>query len=297
MQEPNETQLVREATDIFLRLRDNPDDPALLQERDRFIERGEAESAAYAKMLKVWKVTDPGKRSGPTTLSSVFVAGALIVTGYLAYDPIRVMLIADVSTDRETRAAQLVSGDRVVLDAASAIIDDSDGATRSVTLIEGAAFFDVQPDDRPFMVTAGAMQVEVVGTSFEVSQTDDGDMVAVSEGLVDVTIGDQLWELSAGERLRWSDQTGARLTKMDVAAVAGWRDDILVADGMTFAQILAVLERRMPGRVLVTSSSLEDAPIVGTFDLRDPVDAIELLAELTGANVTRVPYVLTVISP
>ena len=297
MPDAEETQLIREATDIFLRLRDEPDDPSLQQERDRFLARGAAERAAYTKLLQAWKVTDPGKKSGPSSLPAIIVAGALIAGGYLAFEPVRIALIADHATRFETAAAELTSGDQVVLDATSALVDHTEGAAREVTLLRGAAFFDVQPDDRPFVVTSGEIRVAVTGTSFEVGQFDDGGIVSVVEGSVDVFVDSQSWQVSAGEEFTWSDVSGAHLTQVEATTTASWRQQVLVADSMTFAQIAAVLDRRLPGSILITDAALAQTPIVGTFDLAEPSGALDLLVELTGARVTTVPYTLTVLRP
>lgn len=297
MPDIEETKLIRQATDIFLRLRDDPDNPTLQQERDDFLARGEAERAAYAKMLQVWKVTDPGKKPGPSTLSAVLVAGLLAASGYAAYDPLRILLLADVSTGYQTITTQLASGDQVVLDATSAIADDTDSATRSVVLLRGAAFFDVEVSDVPFVVQAGDLRVEVTGTAFEVGYFDDGGVVSVTEGSVEVSIGGQSWQLEVGEQLIWDSETEAQLKAIDTANAASWREDTLVSEDMTFAQIAAVLDRRLPGGILITHERLAQTPIVGTFDLANPSSSLDLLTELTGSSTTQVPFVVTVIRP
>lgn len=297
MPDTQETKLIRQATEIFLRLRDDPDNPTLQQERDEFLACGEAERTAYAKMLQVWQVTGPGRTPGRSTLSAILVAGLLVGGGYAAYDPLRILLLADVSTGYETIKTILASGDQIVLDATSAIADDTEGATRSVSLLRGAAFFDVETDARPFVVTAGDLRVEVTGTAFEVGTFDDGGVVSVAEGSVEVSINGQSWLLGAGERLNWSYESGARLNAIDIANAASWREDTLISDGMTFGQIAAVLDRRLPGDILITNDRLAQTPIVGTFDLSNPSLSLDLLTELTGASATQVPYVVTLIRP
>lgn len=297
MPDARETQLIREATDIFLRLRDNPDDFGLQQERDDFLARGAAERSAYQKMLQAWKVTEPTKKTGPTTLSSVVFAGLIIATGYFAFEPARTALLADLSSRSQTKTAQLASGDQVVIDAASALIDDTENADRHVTLLRGAAYFDVVSNSRPFVVSTGNIRVEVTGTSFEVGQLDDEEIVTVTEGAVDVTIGDLTRQLVAGNQLSWSDDDGVRVTDIDITRAVGWRENTLVADGMTFGQIVAILERRIPGEILIASSALAQTPVVGTFDLNDPDSSLDLLIALTGAKAASVPYVMTIIRP
>lgn len=304
MPDPHESDLIREATAIFLRLRDDPDNPALRVERDSFLARGEAERTAYAKMLRAWEATGPerlGKKPGSGTLSMALIALGLAAGGALAFEPLRVALLADIVTRHDTATRQLASGDRITLDASSAVINETGPNVgedaRMVTLMRGAAFFEVESGGRPFTVTAGEVRVEVVGTNFEVGRFEDGGIVTVTEGAVDVALDDRSYRLSAGERLIWSDDAGPQVTDVAVEDGASWRTGVLVADGLTLAQIADVLDRRLPGEVVVVGRALAGTSVVGTFDLADPSSAVALLAELTGARVTSIPYVMTIVSP
>ncbi|MEL6206227.1 MAG: FecR domain-containing protein [Pseudomonadota bacterium] len=297
MPDAHQAKLIREATALFLRLRDDPDNADLREERDLFLARGDAEREAYAKMLKAWQVTETGKPSGPSALMIIAALSALIAGGYCAYDPVRVAMMSDVSTRYSTLEASLASGETVMLDAGSALADETDGQTRSSTLLKGTAFFDVETGERPFVVTAGEARVRATGTAFEAGHWTGGGRVTVTEGAVEVTFEEDIWQLQAGNELTWSEQTGVQLRTVDVDSSVGWRTDLLVADALTFADIAKVLERRLPGEIVITSAALRTRSIVGTFDLSDPNGTLALLADLTGAKIISIPSVVTVIRP
>lgn len=296
MQDSDEIQRIRDATDIFLRLRDNPEDPKLLRERESFLARGEEERLAYHKMLQVWSVTGTAKRAKRPGVASLALAGAVLVAGYVTFQANRHILIADVYTQYDTQALHLDSGDYLALDARSAFVDKSDAHERHVHLLQGAAFFDVETESRPFVVTAGDVRVQVTGTAFEVTGDENSGMVSVAEGAVNVVIENASWQLRPGDRLVWSDDVGARLTKFDASQTASWRNDVLISDDMTFEQIVDVLDRRMPGQLIVTDATLADTKIVGSFDLSDPQQSLDLVVELMGAKVISMPYVVSVIA-
>lgn len=68
-------------------------------------------------------------------------------------------------------------------------LTDFSGSKRGVTLT-GTAFFDVSHDaDRPFIITTGFIQVEVLGTAFEITpdSTNTEIRVSVTRGKVKVT--------------------------------------------------------------------------------------------------------------
>ncbi|WP_299851409.1 FecR domain-containing protein [uncultured Roseovarius sp.] len=91
-------------------------------------------------------------------------------------------MLVDLYTRFEPMQAALVSGGRLHLDAGSAITDNTDSDTRAVTLLQGAAFFDVAKNPRPFEVMVGDLRVRVRGTAFETAWIDDVIEISVSEG-------------------------------------------------------------------------------------------------------------------
>jgi ferric-dicitrate binding protein FerR (iron transport regulator) len=75
------------------------------------------------------------------------------------------------------------------------------GKTRPVQL-KGEAFFKVTPDkQKPFVITAGNLQVTVVGTSFNIKQTATVTEVIVETGLVKVKASAQEVVLAPGEKI------------------------------------------------------------------------------------------------
>lgn len=294
MSNPNQNRLIRQATEIFLRLRDDPDNLDLLREKDAFLRRGEAEKTAYKKVLSVWQATDTGKKpSSPKPLLIAGITMALAVGSYWGYQPLRILLVADLSTQTAPAKMQLVSGDKIILDAGSAVTDNSDDNVRHVTLLRGAAFFDVDRNGQTFVVSSGDLQIEVLGTSFEVDQRVNGSVVTVTKGAVRVSWDNMFWELSPGEQLVWDENAGARVRDIALEDIASWRENLLISDGLRLSQVVAALDRRLPGNIVIPNKELAALPIVGTFDLGDPKGSLHLLAELTDTRLFSLPFVTT----
>lgn len=72
-----------------------------------------------------------------------------------------------------------------------------------LVLEKGTAYFkvDSQPQGRDFVVQAGNVRVRVIGTEFSVERVGAGARVDVTEGVVEVTHGDEVHRLTAGEHL------------------------------------------------------------------------------------------------
>jgi transmembrane sensor len=120
-----------------------------------------------------------------------------------------------------------------------------------LALRAGTAHFDVVPNKaRRFVVTAGSVQVHVVGTVFDVERGDDRVRVAVSEGKVRVEtpIGTQF--VRGGESA-WFDTTGARLP--DEAEAAFDDPAALSAEARASAETKAPVAR-------ATEAAPESAP-------------------------------------
>lgn len=296
MSDARKTRLIREATEIFLRLRDAPEDEGCLKARDDFLDRGAAEREAYKKMLEAWQATETAPKRG-SGLLPVVIAALLVGGTYFAFEPLNVLFRADLRSSSIPLQAQLVSGDRITLDATSAILDDTESDTRDVVLMRGAAFFEVSSDGRPFVVEAGNVTVEVLGTAFEVARVHGGAIIDVAKGRVQVRHDSEFWVLESGDRLVVTDAEGVSLRQTEPGATASWREDFLISKGMSFAQVVEFIDRRIPGGIVITDDRLSRTPIVGTFDLSDPVLALRTLAELEGARVNSIPSVVTVIRP
>ncbi|MEM7189483.1 MAG: FecR domain-containing protein [Pseudomonadota bacterium] len=276
--------LTREAADIFLRLRDDPGNGQLLARRDAFCARGQAENDAYNELLKTWKASGV-MRAGSVLRSLVIFLVLAAGAAYFGYQPARIALLADITTASVPESVSLSSGDLAVLDADSAVVDGTGGATRSVQLLEGAAFFDVSTGDRPFTVRIDRLTVNVTGTAFETALIDDTIFVGVTEGVVEVRDGAEIWRLQAGDHLEWSKTAGGTISQRQADSIAAWRSDRLTVDGMTLGQAAAIIDRRLTGPVLFTSDALKDVRVTGSLDLKKPLVALRILAQTGGGQV------------
>lgn len=294
MGEQSSEEVLERAVHLFLRLRDAPNDPDLIKQRDAFLASGDDERAAFAKATNAWRATKPERRSRP--LMSLFWAAAVGAALYLYSGDIRILLIADLRTADAIQSASLASDDDVTLDAGSALVDNTVGAIRAVTLLRGAAFFQVDRDEHPFIVNAGTLDIEVIGTAFETALIHDGVSVTVASGIVEVRSDAGSWRLQAGDRLVWTAEDGPKLDRVETQTIASWRQGQLVVRGMTFRQVADIIDRRLPGPIMILDEDLARSRVVGTFDLGDPELALRSLAAIRGAKVTSAAPLATLIT-
>lgn len=115
------------------------------------------------------------------------VLAGFIVLGVLAWNlPRRVPVASSANAIVVTPASQkLADGSVIELKGDAKVVADYSAATRRVVLREGEAHFTVQKDSaRPFVVSAGGVEVRAVGTAFSVQLGSSSVDVLVTAGRV-----------------------------------------------------------------------------------------------------------------
>lgn len=294
--ETSKSRRAEEAANILRRLDEDPADSLAMDEKRAFLARGEAERRTYALAERAFSAARTGLKARDRRQARYAFAllGAVLASAYLGWEPMSVALRADLRSGLTTEAAALKSGDQIILDASSAIADQSDAEIRSVNLLRGAAFFDVETDGRSFVVTTGDVAVEVIGTEFEVSRLGDDVRVSVSEGVVEVRQEGRAVTLTAGQQVVVSEDELTE-TSVDLEDVARWRHGELTLTGLTLAEAASEIDRRLSGRVVVLGAALRNTQVGGMLDLAVPENALQTLAATGNATVLRSTPLLTVI--
>lgn len=142
----------------------------------------------------------------------------------------------------------LSDGTRVWLNAASSIRYPVafTGNDRTVEL-KGEGYFEVAADkDKPFFVKTGKMQVQVLGTHFNVMAYDDEPAVSTTllEGAVRLNSDEGSALLAPGQqgRLR-TDKAGFQVAICDTAKVMAWKDGLFRFKGDDLRTIMRQLTR------------------------------------------------------
>lgn len=172
----------------------------------------------------------------------------------------------------------------------SAIAISFDAGERRVRLLSGEIYLDVTPDtDRPFRVEAEGVLVTVLGTAFNVSQTDYTVEVGVAHGSVRVAPNDAALPaapaLSPGEFVRVDRSKRIQRGKQPASQIGAWRQEQLIAQDQPLGDVLARLRRYHAGTILLMDRSLADQPVTGVYDLGDPVAALRAIARSQNAAV------------
>lgn len=178
----------------------------------------------------------------------------------------------------EIRRVPLVDGSTAAINTASKVEIFLASTERKVRIDKGEAWFQVAKDPkRPFLVEAGRVRVQAVGTAFSVRRRDGGADILVTEGIVEA------WADGAeGHRIRLAE--GARAFVADNAAIrraaAGpssvdralaWRNGKVDLVGSSLAEAIAEFNRYNERKIVLTDSRLAAEQFDGVFRTDDPV--------------------------
>jgi transmembrane sensor len=233
-------------------------------------------------------------------------SGVFLALTVLAFLPFAERLQHDDYTTGigETHLVTLDDGSMVYLAPDSAIDVDFTPDQRLLHLKRGEAFFDVNKDPaRPFKVETDHVTVSVVGTAFDVRLSDDSLAVEVEHGIVSVHNNavsgleqDDL-RLTAGQSVSIDFESGkADRYNAPAEMIAGWREGLLMVEGVTIGDVVDTLQRYKSGWIVFGDQKLSEGRVTGLYDLRDPDRALNALVKAHDGKVTQVTPFLMVLS-
>lgn len=317
-------QLLDEAVDWLMRLRDGPAEPDLVAAWQRWRATSDRHAQAWERICLTWTalgdrqpgeapvrpgVTRPGRQSGSVfaprrfAIAATFVFSIAIMAAVLG-PHLQVRLQADVVTGSgEIRRVALADGSQVTLAPETALANDFNGGARHVRLLAGEAYFDVVRDPaHPFTVETRDAEVRVLGTAFSVRDTGSATRVELAHGAVSLTVenapASEDLTLAPGDVVT-VDRTGGSVERshVDPAEIALWREGRLSVTDRTFGDVVSLIQRQHPAWIFMAQSRFSTRRVTGLYDLSDPDKALAALAAPFGLKVRAVSPYVRIISP
>lgn len=160
--------------------------------------------------------------------------------------------------------------------------------------VEGEAYFDVTSDtDRPFIVNAEALNVEVLGTEFNVlAYPEDGvadvvlvegsvGMYATNSGVENTTV------LTPGLKGSFDKVDAAiRTEQVNTNVYTAWRSGELVYRNLPFKNIVKKLERHYNIKIELNNAALGEEPLNASFKDKTIEEVLSYFDELYGIDHT-----------
>ena len=197
----------------------------------------------------------------------------------------------------EKRTLKLPDGSVVILNAHSKITLParwSPDSPRQVKL-EGEAYFSVihKADHQKFTIlTSDGMQIEVLGTEFNVSDRDTISQVVLVSGKVRLYVANndtyQQLDMRPGEMVEVSERT-ARLTSKTVQPehYTAWKDNQFIFDNTPLQQIATMLEQNYGYPVVFQDTALADLKLTSSFEAKSLDHILVNLSETFGIRIAK----------
>ncbi len=169
------------------------------------------------------------------------------------YQPVQVAEMVEYNVpDGDMKYIVLPDGTQVWLNAGSVLLHSGEmSGPERILFLTGEASFQVKKDSvRPFIVKTQYMQIEALGTTFNVKSYNDAGTkeVTLEEGSVRVEVNGKI---TASELMYPNEQMvyDHRLTKVskypvDAGLVARWKEGYLVFQDASFEEVIRTIERR-----------------------------------------------------
>lgn len=308
---------LEEATDWMLRFQEAAGDSRVSKNFETWLSHSNENRSAWQQVAKTWSVlggvtpiyehvwsaqpflnsrevgnsqTRP-KRGRRKWIIGLPVTGIAACFFVLALPSLVLRFEADYLTEKaQSRVITLDDGTTVYLAAESAIKSDFSASRRQVTLLAGEAFFDVSRNpDRPFVVNAKGVKVEVLGTAFDVRLSSAATSIELARGAVGVsyaaTSRHSAASLSSGQMLV-VDRNSGSMVKSAIASedIAAWRDGRLFVNGATIGAVVDQIQRYHTAWIAVPDNALANQTVTGLYDLRDPDRALRALVQPHGGR-------------
>lgn len=170
-----------------------------------------------------------------------------------------------------------------------------------VVELEGEAYFDVRKDEtQPFIVKTGAMDIRVLGTSFNVrSYVNEHDVTTtLVEGKVAVSDGDVEKVLGPGEQAVYIKETGKMEVKeVDVSLYTAWHSGKFVFRNETLEDMMIYLSRWYGFKYRFIDDQAKRVQLGARLDRYNNMNPIVEMLRKTGlVNVTQVDDMLYISS-
>lgn len=192
-----------------------------------------------------------------------------------------------ITTPAGERVAMLLSdGSRVYLTSNSYLRYPSrfDDDKREVTLV-GRAYFEVKKSTVPFIVNTSDMNIEVLGTSFDVESRNTGirSSVILVEGSVKVNAQGKSQIIFPDEQISLHRSTKElSITSVDSRMMTMWKDGVLIVHGQTFSELVESLASWYGVKIVDKSNVSKSERFNGRFDREDIEAAIKAISISAG---------------
>lgn len=226
-------------------------------------------------------------------IAAVFVL--IAVFGAVLYFSLQPLSSSNVefATGDSTQKTMLPDGSEITLNKNSSIqYASASYSNKRIIKLQGEAFFDVKHDEKiPFVVEVGTLQVQDIGTSFNVKAYRNSGIVIVSVVSGEVKIlaaDDKSILLAAGEEASYNLET-QNLSKAEEIDknISAYKDKIFIFENTELIRVIKTLNDIYGSSLLLSNEKLGECRITATFNNENIDDIASVIAETLGLTIQK----------
>lgn len=201
----------------------------------------------------------------------------------------------------EQTTVSLSDGSSVYLNTDSVLQVRMIDKQRTVHLVKGEAFFDIQHNTEiPFVVKTAGGLVKVLGTQFNVLRGKYSSEITVINGSVAVAGSNSIAPvtLQLGQQVAIGRQgVTATPIRVDTNAVAAWKQGKLIYNGDPLEKVVRDLARYIDGDLRIADAQLKSMEVVAVFAIkgREQQQILQLFEKAFSVRTKRVSNQLTMV--
>lgn len=236
------------------------------------------------------------KRKLWPSMAAAAVAIFLLCFGAMQFmDSTPPMVALEVSTHLKT--IQLPDGSQLTLEAGAEVeIHEEFLENRLVHLKTGRAFFDVKKmNGLPFRVQSGSSEIKVLGTRFDVSQSEEGTSARLQEGSIQFTTEEDKIMMKPGEKVTVNQGHLAK-TLIPNSNAFSWIEHQLNFNSQTLAEVQKILASHFSQSVEI-EEHLKNCRLTGDFSGDALNDVLDIISITINGEVEKTPSAFKLVGP
>jgi transmembrane sensor len=238
--------------------------------------------AAWQKLQLKIKEGTTHKEPGNVRSDIIYKIAAAIAVIFIAAATLYVLkdkvVKGEIVSHNEPIEQLLPDSSTVFLNRNSSLTYSYSKKIRTIVLT-GEAYFKVVHAERKFVVEVGSLQVEDVGTAFNIKQSLDSVSISVESGIVKLQSAAQQLQLMKGEEAIYISSTGAvnKLSVADPNALA-YKTKILVFENASLGAVVQKLNEVYATNITI-GDNLKECHFTSTFNNEKIEIILQVIAE------------------
>lgn len=164
------------------------------------------------------------------------------------------------------------------------------GGNNNIKLLSGEAVISTAANvTQQLTVIAANGQTNARAATFDVRYIDALVCVTCIAGSVDVLQAGRAVTLQEKQQVTYSNGGIGKPMSIDPAQVTAWQQGVLIFHGTPLSEVVAEVNRYLPGRIVLLNEGLGRKLVTARFQLDRLGDVLTQMQDVFGAHITRLP--------